>query len=61
MLASIEIVLFWIPRNVKDVMGPSTFNGFIGAFILSHNVSMLWRLLAQAFEFGGPAVRKSSR
>ena len=37
MLASIEIVLMWIPRNIKDIVGPSTFDGFIGAFILLLN------------------------
>ena len=61
MLASIEIVLIWIPRNVKQVVGPSTLDGFTGALILSQNVNMVWRLLAQMLEFAGPAVRKSSR
>ena len=61
MLVSKEIVLICIPRSVRQVVGPSTLDGFIGAFILSHNVSMVWRLDAQMFESGGPAVKKSSR
>ena len=53
MLASIGIVLICIPRNVRQVVGPSTLDGFIGALILSQNVSMVWRLV----ELGGLAVR----
>ena len=33
MVASIDIVLIWIPRNVMDVVGPSTLDGFIEALI----------------------------
>jgi len=29
----------WIPRKVKEVEGPYTFESFMGALILSHKIA----------------------
>ena len=61
MLASIATVSRYIPRKVMEVDGPSILEGFMGALIRSHNPNMEFRFQLQMGEFGGPAVRKSSR
>ena len=44
MLAVMVDVSISIPRKVRQVVGPSTFDGLIGAFILWHNESMAEKL-----------------
>ena len=44
MLAVMVDVSISIPRKVRRVVGPSTFDGLTGAFILWHNESMAERL-----------------
>jgi len=57
MLAPIKMVSIWIPRNVRRVVGPSTFDSLIGALILLRSVSITWRFVAQVFESAGLAVK----
>ena len=44
MLAVMVDVSISIPRKVRQVVGSSTFDGLIGAFILWHNESMAEKL-----------------
>ena len=60
-LASMGMVSIGIPRNVRQVVGPSTLDCLIGALILLQNVSMLRRYVEHMFESAGPAVGKLSR
>ena len=39
-LASIEVVLRCMPKNVSEVVGPSTLDGLIGTLSFSHKVNM---------------------
>ena len=39
-LASIEIVLRCMSKNVSEVAGPSTLDGLMGALIVLHSASM---------------------
>jgi len=61
MLASIMVALSWIPRNVREAVGPSFFDALMGALILLQRESIACKLLAQSLESAGPAVKKSSR
>ena len=40
MLASIEVVLRCMPKNVSEVVGPSTLDGLIGTLSFSHKANM---------------------
>ena len=40
MLASIEVVLRCMPKNVSEVVGPSTLDGLIRILSFSHNANM---------------------
>jgi len=51
----------WIPRKVKEVVGPSNFDILIGALILSQKANIDCRCSAHLGEAAGPAVKKSSR
>ena len=57
MLASIEVVISFMPKSVREVVEPS--DGLIGTSSLSHNANMEWRLSLQVMELAGPAVKKS--
>ena len=53
-----------MPRKVKDVLGPSTFDDLIGALMLLHNVNIdckKKKLSEHCDEFAGPAVKKLSK
>ena len=49
-----------IPRNVSEVDGPSSFSGFVGAFMQLQSLFMVSMFRLQVWESGGPAVKKSS-
>ena len=59
MLACIVLVSIWIPRKVRQVVGPSTFSSLSGALMLLHSDNILERFLAQIGELAGPAVKKN--
>ena len=61
MPASMVIEFSWIPRKVKEVVGPSNFDILIGALILSQKANIDCRCSAHLGEAAGPAVKKSSR
>ena len=60
-LAVIMEVSIRIPRNTIRVVGPSTLEGFTGAFIVWQIESMVERLSAHSWELHAPAVKKSLR
>ena len=60
-LASIDIVLRCMPRNVSDVSGPSILDGLMGTLSFLHSVSMKLRFCSHSSESAGPAVKKSSK
>ena len=47
-----------MPRKVKDVVGPLTFDNLIGALMLLHNVNIDCKFSEHCDEFAGPAVKK---
>ena len=61
MLACIFSVSMIIPKNERQVDGPSILDDFTGALICSQRESMVVRLLEHSLESGEPAVKKSSR
>jgi len=50
-----------MPKNVKDVEGPSTLDYFTGALILLHRDSIAVKLFMQLSVLADPAVNKSSK
>jgi len=61
MLASIMVVSSKMPKNVRDVEGPSTLDDFTGALILLHRDSIAVKLFMQLSVLADPAVKKSSK
>ena len=57
MIASIDTVSRCMPRNVSEVVGPSTLDGLTGTLVVLHNVSMALRFLSHASKLAGPAVK----
>jgi len=55
MLASIVVVSSKMPKNVKDVEGPSTLDNFTGVLILSHRDSIAVKLFMQLSVLADPA------
>ena len=61
MEACMEVVSRRMPRNVREVEGPSSFSTFVGAFMdlqTSFILAMFWEHIGDP---AGPAVKKSSR
>ena len=56
-LAVMVEVSIRIPRNTIQVVGPSTLEGFTGAFIVRQIESIVERLSAHSWELGAPAVK----
>ena len=56
LLAVIVNVSISILKKVRWMVGPSTFDGLTGAFILWHNKSMAVRLFEHSLEAGVPVV-----
>ena len=50
-----------MPRKVKDVVGPLTFDDLIGALMLLHNVNIECKFSEHCDKLAGPAVQKSSK
>ena len=61
MEAVIETESSNIPKNVREVVGPSVFSVLMGTLMVEHTWLMAAMLSLQMFELGGPAVKKSSR
>ena len=61
MVAYIFAVLVMIPKNRRQVDGPSILDGFTGILICLQKESMVIRLLKHSFESGNPAIKSSSR
>ena len=61
MLASIEVVLRCMPKNVSKVVGPSTLDGLIGTLSFSHKANVAKRFSSRVLESAGPAVKKLSK
>ena len=57
MLASMDTVSSTIPKNVKRVVGPSTFSSLIGAPIAWQSDLIADKLCWQVLEYAGPAVK----
>ena len=51
----------WMPRKVRVVDGPSVFSCLMGTLMAEQAWSMASMLRWQVSEFGGPAVKKSSK
>jgi len=54
------MVLRWMPKNVSEVAGPSTLDSLMGALIVLHSASIVWRFCSHMLELAGPAVKKLS-
>ena len=61
LLAVIVNVSISILKKVRWMVGPSTFDGLTGAFILWHNESMAEGLFEHSLEAGVPVVQRLSR
>lgn len=61
MVAYIFAVLVMIPKNKRQVDGPSILDDFTGILICLQKESMVIRLLKHSFESGDPAIKSSSR
>ena len=61
MLASIVVVSSEMPKNVRDVEGPSTLDDFSGALILLHRESIAVKLFMQSSVLADLAVKKLSK
>ena len=50
-----------IPRNVREVAGPSVFSSLIGTLRVTRTWAMASMLFWHTSQPGGPAVKKSSK
>ena len=46
-----------MPRNVKEIVGPSTFDSLMGALMLLHKETIDCKFSEHCCELAGPAVK----
>jgi len=60
-LASIVSLLRGIPRNINEVVGPSTLDSLMGALMSLHKVNIDCKFSEHRNEFARLAMKKSSK